>query len=224
MQSLRLKTFLGVFAMFLLLSACTQQVDETFDYQAAELFGADYLKTFKTPKVMFHYSIADEENKNYQGWLIDNEGKVRTYQLNYPVTQVSKDKVIWEESSVERLYNSSARTNITVDLNVLVEQYKKNWQISHASITQEAEDAQAKVTTAFWGFTLAFSKNGRSGSGSHHSGGGCNNGGGESSSTRQTTRNFNQILLQSEGSLSLRNDSEHAAEIVDWMQSLHQGL
>ncbi|RMG19855.1 MAG: hypothetical protein D6730_20835, partial [Bacteroidetes bacterium] len=160
MQAFRLPHFFCALAALLLFAACEQQPEETFTYEAVELFGADYLNAYSTPPVMFHVNVADEENRLYQGWLIDNRGNMYAYSLDRPTIVLADGMVTTSESSLQRLLGQSEKLADPVDLDVLVEQYKKNWQASTAAIKERAGQADARLTTTYLGYVLSYPESG----------------------------------------------------------------
>ena len=130
------------------LTSCS--IDPLAEYEPIILEGQDYLDRYDTPVFFYHYAEKNTLTNETKGWVIDNEGYLRSYENIETVLRHTNHK------STMRNFLAETKVEHQVDLVTLVANYKKNLTISRTDLITEELDAQQTVETTFYGFALSY--------------------------------------------------------------------
>lgn len=182
--------------------SCEQESPKDFQFELEEKTGADYLNTYSIPPIMYHYVYANESDNTFSGWLIDNKGKVRTYSLDYQILGFSALEL--DKMEMKELIDQSEVSDVELDLNVLVQHYKKNASVAKEELKIMSENPESETVSAFYAYSAVPTDDRKS----------C--------SDRSHLALFHQTILKYDGKESLENKSHLTGEIVEWLVDIHQ--
>ena len=131
-----------------LLSACGNQPTETYVPIIYE--GQDYVDNHETPPFFYQYEERNTETHSTRGWLIDRQGYLRKYE-NVSVKLFHDNNL----ASMKAFLNQT-EVVMPIDLNLLVDHYKKNLILSRIKPTHyESYNRNSKVST-YYAYTLSY--------------------------------------------------------------------
>ena len=187
-----------------LLTSCEQEASEQIQFE--QKTGAAYLASYFTPPILFHYSFADETNSLYTGWFIDDEGTVRSYQLDYQPFRPDAFEI--QKDRMEKVISQSEVLDIEVDLEMLVENYKKTINVAKADFKTISENPDLETTSTYYAYSLSYGRDE------------------ESCGARSHNSLFRQVTLEYEGKTTVKNESHLTQGLIDWMKQIqdNQGL
>ena len=204
--------YLSAFVLLLasvLLSSCVQEPDfMTQPYQAQQLYGEDYLRNYTTPEVMFHFASVDEGWESVEGVVIDNQGRLFTYELEevpFDFAEEIANKVL-----VNRLMAGGTTKASRVDLNDLVENFKKTRRINRDKLLLDT----SKPTNRYTHYLIAYDL--------HYPGNLCIDG--TCPGIEPSADLLSQYILKAEGFINGENTSLEAQQIATWMKELQSGF
>lgn len=185
-----------------LLTSCEQAEPLNIQTEFVEKTGTDYLNSYFTPPIMYHFAFIDENAAKYTGWIVDNKGKIRTYTLDEQVFSPTAFEIL--DTQMETLLEQSEVIDTEVDLEILVEYYKKNVVVAKADVQTLAENPDTETTTGFYSYSLSYGRDL------------------ESCGARSHNDRFQQTVLKSDGKESLKNKSHLTNDMVNWLEQLSQ--
>jgi hypothetical protein len=152
----QMKFFLCLFIL-IAITSCTKEI-EINEYQNpyADLTGAEYLKTYDTPEIMFHYAEVHKTSQHTQGLLISNFGQVYAYSANKPMNDLNILEI--HTSTMVNLLTHSVKVDKKVDLDQLVDHYKLTRKVNVTS-TNIAEKNEA-IDTYFVAYDVTYDTDG----------------------------------------------------------------
>jgi len=182
--------------------SCQPEERVIAEFTPIEYTGAEYLATFTTPAVLFLVSYQDVGSEARNGFLIDNKGNLKTIEsIGYDIgPEIASIHPPILEAMVRE-----GKTLSQIDLDVLVDQFKKVRLAANARTMEGDSKPDAAQNVEFYGYTLGVP--------GYSGGGNC-----RGSATSSTY--YSQFLLKSEGTTSSFLNSNNATEIVDWLKSL----
>lgn len=170
------------------------------------LRGQDYIDYYNTPNVFFNHAKVNESDQTVNGWFVDVEGKLYTYETTlekFPVIEP-----IIKINRISKLQDIGQLTDQTIDLNELVDYYKKTRNAANGDFDLGHGDAGAPVSYYFNAYDLQLGN------------GACLN-----CPVSQVSRDENaQLVLKAEGTLNGAIDFPDAREIVEWMKTIDERL
>jgi len=193
-----------------LFSSCSQDNEPDRSTEQSDFYenlkGQDYLDYYSTPNVFFNLAKVNEADQTVNGWFIDVEGKLYTYE-----TTVEKFAVIdpiIKINSISKLQDLGVFSSKTIDLEELVEYYKKTRNAANGDFDLGHGDAGANTSYYFNAYDLKLGN------------GACLN-----CPVSQVSRDENaQLVLKAEGTLNGNIDFKDAREIVAWMTEIDESL
>ncbi len=114
--------FLLPLFMIFILSCTKEEPFKISDPNYQTITGKAYLEMYQTPDILFHYAKKNNVNDDIQGVFIDNAGIVHTYTIESPTISLEKDFI--SSSEMYYLRWKSKKTDINIDLELLVNNYK----------------------------------------------------------------------------------------------------
>lgn len=197
---------LMILCLVFVFTACQPEEVVINEYQAVEYTGAEYLARYRTPSAMFVVAYEDLATQKRSGFLIDNEGNLKrlesvSYSLNPEGSTIHPPTL---QAMIDK-----GETVGQVDLDVLVEQFKKIRLAARARTIQGEGNPAATENVEFYGITLGVP--GYAGAGN------CQ--GAPSSSSY-----FSQFMLKSEGAKEAFLNSGKATELAEWLKEINLGV
>lgn len=195
-----------ILSLCFVFTACQPEEAVLEDYVAVEYTGAEYLSRYRTPSAMFVVAHQNLETKERSGFLIDNTGNLKrlesiSFALNPEGSTVHPPLL---QSMIDK-----GETVDQIDLDILVEQFKKIRLAARARTIQGEGNPNATENVEFYGITLGVP--GYSGAGN------CQ--GAPSSSSY-----YSLFMLKSEGLTSSFLNSGKATELTDWLKGINSGV
>ncbi|MEO0333302.1 MAG: hypothetical protein AAF223_16725, partial [Bacteroidota bacterium] len=139
---------LMLIALTIGLTSCS--IDPMAEYEPIIFEGQDYLDRYETPVFFYQYIEKNTLTNETKGWVIDNEGYLRSYKNVETVLRHTNHK------STMRNFMAETKVERQIDIDALVKNYKKNLTISRTDLTtEEMEEAQA-IEKTFYGFALSY--------------------------------------------------------------------
>lgn len=207
MKSLLYSSALPLLLAALMMGACVQKTDILDPtYEPAELFGQEFLNSYVTPLIMFQYVSIDQESNAATGWMIDNKGNVHQYQLSGISFDLEE-----QQAPIPRIENILAGSTVKtekVNINEMVEQYKKTYKIDREKL--EILPSKGAASTEYF---LAYD---------HNYNGQCE--GGVCPGVEPSKSQVNQFVLKVEGLRTGRNSSIQAQQMTEWLVDLKSGF
>ena len=192
-----------ILGLAFLFSAC-QVAEEPRVYEAVEYTGAEYLANYRTPDAMFLVSYFDIATEKKTGFIIDNAGNLKTLEaINYSVTP---DNGTIHPDALQNMIDHGKQV-AEIDLDVLVDQFKKIRLASRARTLDGESNPSATQNVEFYGFTLGVPGY---------------TGGGNCQGAPSSSEYFSQFMLKSEGQSAKFLNSGNATELVEWLKTLHE--
>ena len=204
-----MKNFLlSIFTLSLIIISSCAKDDATntepIDY--ANLTGEQYLSLYTTPDIFFHYARFNENDESVTGWFVDNEGQVYTYDVETEVFDT--DGPIIKKSRLSALIEKANLTDRQIDLDDLVEYYKKTRAAASGDFDLGHYDVTATSTTFINAYDLQMGS------------GDCYN-----CPTTQVSADENaQIVLKASGRTNGEIDHPAADEIRAWLNDLDEDM
>lgn len=204
-MKLNLSTLI-ILSLVFAFSACQPEEAVVNDYVAVEYSGAEYLANYRTPNAMFLVAYEDIASEKKSGFLIDNQGNLRKLEsIAYSINPESA--TIHPAMLQEMIDNSEVAAEI--DLDVLVDQFKKIRLAARARTIQGQANPSALQNVEFYGITLGVPGY---------------TGGGSCSGPPSSSSYYSQFLLKSEGVSSSFLNSGKATELAEWLSSFSESV
>ncbi|NNF34314.1 MAG: hypothetical protein HKN68_09410 [Saprospiraceae bacterium] len=184
-------------SVFILASCSTDKEPFIYENKYEKLSPEEYLKTYTTPEIMFHYMEVNENSKTADGLLIDNKGRV--FQYSNQSIDIEPESLVASISTLVRLLTHSVKTDKTVDVAQLVENYKMTRKVD-VNLLDTSVSTQDK-DFYFSGYDVAYDAEGN-----------------ETCSAVGVSSNvYVQKIFKSTNFI---NKSSYASKIVKWMATM----
>lgn len=181
----------------LLLSSCG--VETLAEYEPLILEGQAYLENYETPPFLYQYEEKNEVTGQNRGWIIDNQGNLRKYEnvhiRMYDTNNAASMRTFVERTAIVR----------QVDVNQLVNLYKKNLTISRSKSSMVAMDEKSQRTHTYFGYTLSYPDDN-----------------GNNCSARRQPGFYVRIIFESEGQVLVRNSNLAAKMVLDYLKDVEK--
>ena len=138
----------------------------------------------------------------FNGWIIDNKGNIRTYSLDYQILGLFTLEL--DKTEMQELLNQSEVADIELDLDVLVQHYKKSTTLAKEELKTLAENPEAETVSAFYAYSSVPTDERKSCSGRSH------------------LELYDQTILKFDGKESMENKSRLTAEVLEWLMDIQQ--
>lgn len=203
---------LAILILVFMFSACQPEEEIIDEYVAVELTGAEYLAHFQTPSAMFLVAHEDLALGKRSGYLIDNKGNLR--KLESISNTITPKSITIVPPTIDYMIKNS-EVVAQVDLQVLVEQYKKISLASRAETIQRRGNPDALQNVEFYGITL-----GVPGATDPS----CYGHGSTSSSSYYSPNYYSQFCLKTEGKNVSFINSDDAKGLAEWLHSFSESV
>jgi hypothetical protein len=111
-----------VLAILMMVSCQSEKEPFVYENKYANLSPEEYLTTYTTPEVMFHYMEVQQNSASVHGMLIDNKGRI--YKYNSESIDIDISEVTASVGNLVMLLTHSEKLDKKIDLADLVENYK----------------------------------------------------------------------------------------------------
>lgn len=200
MKSNLLSIFL--FSVLFLASGCTQEAELT-TYQPVNYEGEAYLKNYSTPRFLYQYEEKNSETGDLTGWVIDNEGNVRTYE------NVSTRLFDYNQPTIlENFRDETQLSGKVEDVNELVSHYKMNDIVQKETLEVGSAAVSTPITKSFYAFALGNTQDD------------CESCGPKLDANQIYAR----FVLASEGNVLLTNRNANAVAMVNYLKRIHSSI
>lgn len=188
---------LSCLSVFILTSCSTDKEPFVYENKYEKLSPEEYLTTYTTPEVMFHYMEVNDNAETANGLLIDNKGRV--FQYSNQSIDIEPGSLIAPVSTLVKLLTHSVKTEKTVDLAQLVENYKMTRKVDVKRLDNSVSTQDKDFY--FMGYDVAYDAEGN-----------------ETCSAIGVSSNvYVQKILKSKNAI---NKSSYASKIVKWMATM----
>ena len=198
--------YLSLFFFGCILISCNNN-KAVYGYEPTELVGQAYIDAYATPDVVFNYVRINETAQTATGWLVTRDAKVYTY--NTPSFEVLKKNSIASISQLATIKDAGILNNKSIDLEDMVEQFKRTKQAAATNYIQSNTDANATETVYWVGYDAYVE--------------GCEAGTCPPNSQPSESQ-VHLILLKSTGAFTGENTSNSAQQVITWMEELNGDL
>ena len=145
-----MKQLLLLFFVATMISCQNDREPFVYENKYDKLSPEEYFKTYTTPDVLFQYTEVNKETGAIEGILIDNSGQVFTFKNEKLYFDL--DNILAPISMVNVMLSASEKTDMTIDLADLVENYKRTRQVDiHL---EEARTSVRNVDYYFVGYDV----------------------------------------------------------------------
>lgn len=193
-------------SLFFFSTGCQPEDETVYEYTPTEYTGAEYLANYRTPSAMFVVAYQNLETQKRSGFLIDNQGNLK--RLESVSFSLNPEGSTLHPATLQAMIDKG-ETVAQIDLDILVEQFKKIRLAARARTIQGEGNPNATENVEFYGITLGVP--GYAGAGN------CQ--GAPSSSSY-----FSQFMLKSEGVKSAFLNSGKATELANWLKEINAGV
>ena len=208
MEKINYTVLLSAFLVLIFASSCEQKITEpTFTYEVMEYHGKDYLDHYTTPDILFHYAYVDTKNDEYIGWLVDNLGNLKTYNFDKRLIDYLDPQV--SAAELGNLAQKATHTGKVVDLDELVENYKRIRLAVESELEAQPVDPNVTGNTYVYGYDLVVE--GRSNATANSCGVGA---------SAVSSGDFEQVLLMSKGQFPSVNTNYWTETILEWLEDV----
>ncbi len=171
-----------------------------------------FLRGNHMPTILFQYAERDAATDELRGFIIDNQGLIRTYSLEntpyeYGQYQISR----LPASLLRRLYDASQPTTDRVDLANLAQRVRIITRERNQQLRTGALNGAAIVTKAYYAYSYLAEEE-RNDPTAY----GCNSG----TQAQPGETEFLLVPLHVEGKVNTTNTTSFVVETVDWLHGL----
>jgi hypothetical protein len=208
-------TYFLFFLLTLGFTACEKEADH---YAPAEaLTPEERFERMQKPLVLYQFAVRQLESGQENGWLIDRDGWVRTYQRSYaPGVLPSTNNVTLAEVELEYLYGAASEGIFQLEKGELYEYLLRSNGLHQNQLSDPAARPGEPLSQAFYAYTQR-TKHVSIGQGSE---GGCNGGGNE---YVQIT-DIHRSVVDVKGPESRFNSSAKGQAIHQWLLIIQEEL
>lgn len=211
-----LPTLILTFGVLVLFSSCAKDeftsssTESVFTEQTSESFLANQ----GLPAIMFSYNVLDVNNNLLSSWLIDTEGNIRSSEI--------ESDVVYEGDFLSAYYmnkkkEESVATDIKVDLDRLVNNFKRIGAVKNLDYDLTAETGDSQNLTAIYGYYYVSAANEESC--------GCSS---EISTTDSSTTDsssslqmYQAVLLEQRVGDKMIQENTEASAVLAWINGLN---
>ncbi|MEN0003882.1 MAG: hypothetical protein AAF798_07050 [Bacteroidota bacterium] len=173
---------------------------------AQPLEGLDYLRAMNTPSILFQFEAVNTFTGDREGWLIDEEGNLRTYEnAGGAITSMNTER------ELNKLLNASAVIE-AVDVDALVEHFRNNSSLAALALTNEATSVTSDTEISYYGYHMRYAEQQCSS---------CNTVGANKETSDAYIERF--VLEKTGEQFSYRAD-ERARAAVEWLKALGESM
>lgn len=193
-----MKYYLLFCLSILILASCsTDREPFVYENKYEKLSPEEYLTTYTTPEVMFHYLEVNIHTATASGLLIDNKGRV--FQYTDQSIEIEPESLVAPVSTLVRLLRHSNKIEKNIDVEQLVENYKMTRKVDVKLLS--SRESTLDKDFYFSGYDVAYDAEGNE----------------TCSAVGVSNRVYVQKIFKS---TSLINKSSYASKIVKWMAAI----
>lgn len=135
----------------LLLSSCTsEEFSPMSGYTVTTQTSEQYLASNDLPAILFSYNVYDPKTDLVSSLLIDTEGKIR---LSKVESDILSEGTVLSPYYMDSKKEKSTMTESTVDLDILVDNFKNLRVANNLTYDQSAKSDGTQTLTAVYGYT-----------------------------------------------------------------------
>ncbi len=188
-------------ALLITTFACTKNVPTP--YVPVIYSGQDYLENYAVPPVLYQVVFIDKASEKASGFFIDDAGQLRTFKEDQTKELYLRNTVSPVPTvALAQIKENSTVSEVVVDVNKVVELYKRLAQSRDEAVESHALTTSSNVITAFYAYTYAYDNHG------------------EDCPEMRINDYYSQIPLSIESDQLYIYDSSLSPEIIEWLQSL----
>jgi len=188
------------------ITSCSKEElsNDAAEYVYTELTAEDYLSNNSLPAILFSYNVYNPETKLQSSWLIDREGNIRASE--------TESNLVYEGGALSPYYMDAKKEKSTksynyVDLEKLVDNYKRLGVINNLEYNRSAETESSQSLSTIYGYYFASTV--------QDEGCAC------SSGSESSVQLFEPVLLEQRVGNTLIQTNTQAGGIVTWINSLN---